>query len=122
MNTITQSAQFLSDGKPVAQGDVRLVPCDEIPEDLTQQAPESGRYVLAHSETGHHHALAVSDDVTVYDQDEFISYVENRGENVVELRHLRNFDTHGPIGIPPGKFRVVRQREYTPEGYRRAAD
>ena len=122
MNTIQQSAEYLSSGLPVAQGDVRLVPCDAIPDGLAVQAPEDGKHVLAHSETGHHHAMAVSPEVTVWDQDDFVSYVENRGENVIELKHFRSFDTHAPIGIPPGKFRVVRQREYTPEGYRLAQD
>ena len=122
MDTITQSADYLSNGFPVAQGDVRLVPTTEIPEGLKKQNAQDGKLVLAHSETGHHHALAVAPDVTVYDQDEFISYVENKSDNVIELKHFRSFDTHAPIGIPPGKFRVVRQREYTPEGYRRAQD
>lgn len=121
-DTIKQSANYLSDGLPVAQGDVRLVPCSpEVVEGVSQQ-PVDGRVVLAHSETGHHHAIDYSEDVAVYDVDEFVSYVVNRSDNVIELKHYRSFDRHAPIGIPPGTFRVVRQREYTPNGYRRAQD
>jgi hypothetical protein len=39
-----------------------------------------------------------------------------------ELKHLRSFDTHESLSIPEGLYRINRQREYTPEGYRRAAD
>lgn len=122
MDTIQQSTEFLTSGLPVAQGDVTLAPCEAIPTGLSEQTPENGLLVLAHSETGHNHALAYSEDVTVYDQDDFISYVENRGSNVVELKHFRSFDTHATIGIPPGTYKVTRQREYTPEGFRRAQD
>ena len=105
--------------RPVAQGDVTIMRVDEIPADLKKAEPEDGHHIVAHSETGHHHVLPVS-DVTVYDQDEFVSYVEI--DNVVYLKHLRSYDTHAPIGLPPGKYRFTRGREYTPEGYRRAQD
>jgi hypothetical protein len=39
-----------------------------------------------------------------------------------KINHLRSFDTHESILVPTGKYIVRRQREYTPEGYRRAAD
>ena len=121
MNTIEQSAALLLQGELIAQGDVYLEATDEEVSGA-EQKPEDGKLVLAHSETGHHHALAYSDDVTVWDVDDFTSYVENRSDNVIELKHHRSFDTHAPIGIPPGKYKITRQREYTPEGYRRAAD
>lgn len=121
MNTIEQSADYLKAGEVIAQGDVYLEATTEKPFGAEQQ-PENGLLVLAHSETGHNHALAYSDDVTVWDVDEFTSYVENRSDNVIELRHHRSFHTHAPVGIPPGTFKITRQREYTAEGYRRAQD
>ncbi len=122
MDTFQKSAEFLAEGLPVAQGDVTIRATDNIPEGLDRQKPENGLQILAHSETGHHHALAVDPNVLVFDQDEFVSYVDNRTDNVIELKHHRSFDTHGPIGIPPGKHKITRQREYTPEGFRRATD
>ena len=38
------------------------------------------------------------------------------------LEHERSFDTHETIEFSPGTYRIRRQREHTPEGYRRAAD
>lgn len=122
-STIDQSVDFLRSGLPVAQGDVTLQPVDEIPEGLVLQNPTSGQLIIAHSETGHNHAIDYSKDVDIYDQDEFISYVHNRSNNVIELKHHRSFDRHGTIGIPPGqKAKITRQREYTAEGFRRAID
>jgi hypothetical protein len=39
-----------------------------------------------------------------------------------ELRHLRDWDTHETLLIPPGTYKVRRQREHTPEGMRRVED
>lgn len=123
-DTITESAALLRAGQPVSQGDVYLLPIDPatIPEGLPTQKAVDGNYVLAHSETGHHHAVAAVDNVQVMDEDVFFSYIHNQTDNVVELRHHKNFDTHAPVGVPPGAFKIVRQREFTPEGFRRVVD
>lgn len=102
-----------------AQGDLNIFSCDAIPSGLVEKTAEHGKHVLAHSETGHDHVINAC-DVKLFDQDEFISYLEVKEKsNVV---HLRSFDTHKTIALPPGKYRIARQREYTPEGFRRAAD
>jgi hypothetical protein len=107
-------------GKYVAQGDCNIFKIDEIPAGIPlAEKDELGRYVLAHSETGHSHVID-GNTVRVYEQDEFISYLDVQEEsNVV---HLRSFHTHDPITLPPGKYRIARQREYTPEGFRPATD
>jgi len=105
-------------GDYCAQGDVNLFRVDEIPQAL-KAAPKASEYVLAHSETGHHHVID-GNAVRVFKEDEFISYLEVTQPATV--RHLRSFDTHAPITLPPGKYRVTRQREYVPEGFRIAAD
>ena len=38
------------------------------------------------------------------------------------LEHLRTFDTHETLAIPPGVYELRRQREAVPEGWRRAQD
>ncbi len=105
-----------------AQGDLNIYACDSIPEGLKEVkagACTDGNHVLAHSETGHHHVIS-GNTVRMFNEDDFISYLDVRKtSNVV---HLRNFDTHETIELPVGKYRIARQREYTPEGFRRAAD
>lgn len=49
-----------------------------------------------------------------------LSYLRVSGETTLE--HLRDFDTHEPLSLPPGNYEVRRQREYTPEGWRQVAD
>ena len=103
-----------------AQGDLNIFICDSIPEGVKEkQAEKDGNHIVAHSETGHHHVIS-GNTVRVFEENEFISYLDVEKEtNVV---HLRSFDTHQPISLPTGKYRITRQREYTPEGFRRAAD
>ena len=104
-----------------AQGDILLTRIDELPDGLSKMVSENNEYIVAHSETGHHHVLADS-DVDVYQaaNDEFVLYVVVNAPTV--LKHKRSFDTHSPISLDSGIYRINRQREYTPEGYRRAQD
>ena len=103
-----------------AQGDLNIFICEEIPHGLTELEPEDdGNHILAHSETGHHHVIS-GNAARVLEEDEFVSYLDvKKKSNVI---HLRSFDTHETISLPPGQYRITRQREYTPEGFRRAAD
>ena len=98
----------------VAQGDLNIFRVDEIP-----VLSETDDRVLAHSETGHNHVLE-GNAVRVFSEDDFQSYIDV--QETAKVVHLRSFDTHETIELPPGKYKVTRQREYTPEGFRRAAD
>jgi hypothetical protein len=104
----------------IAQGDLNIFPVSDIPAGMDEAQPnESGQHVLAHSETGHHHVID-GNAVRVYNRDEFTSFLDVK--ETAEIIHLRSFDTHAPVSLPPGKYFISRQREYTPEGFRRAAD
>jgi hypothetical protein len=104
-----------------AQGDMLITKIDKLPEGLKPMETEGGNYVLAHSETGHHHVVTPSDvDAFEAANDPFVMYLVVNKDT--ELKHLRSFDTHESLSIPEGLYRINRQREYTPEGYRRAAD
>ena len=106
-------------GQYCAQGDLNIYVCDEIPEGLEELKPENGVHVLAHSETGHNHEIA-AESVRVFRQDEFISYMEVT--KPAEIRHLKSFDKHETLLVPPQKYRFGRQREYIADGFRIAAD
>jgi hypothetical protein len=104
-----------------AQGDCLVTRIDTIPVGLKPMELENDVYVVAHSETGHHHVLQQG-GVNVFEaaNDPFVLYLVV--DKPVELKHLRSFDTHESLRINPGKYRINRQREYTAEGFRRAAD
>lgn len=112
--------------KMAAQGDLLLRRIDKLPDNVVTVPPEGGRYVVAHSETGHHHAIAESPSVSLFSAgDPMISYLqvlESCDATETILEHFRTFDTHEAIAIPPGIYELRRQREYTPQGWRRVED
>jgi hypothetical protein len=108
-----------------AQGDFIIMRVDDLPDNLEPLAPENGQFIIAHSETGHNHVMTMErvqaykpKDVAENNLYELFLSVEAP----TEIHHLRSFDTHEELLVPPGNYRIRRQREYVPEGYRRAAD
>lgn len=111
------------------QGDVLLVPVDEIPAELTPVQRENGRLILAHGEvTGHAHAIVdpraellgtPNSEGGLISVDEAAElYLLVHGDEPVDLVH----DEHDTIAVQPGGYRRIRQREYAPEETRLVAD
>jgi len=105
----------------IFQGDIMFVEVDEIPEGAQVKEVKDGKYVVAHSETGHDHTIA-ADGVVFYEGvgDPLTCYLAV--EDPCEVVHNRNWDTHAPVTLPRGKWMGRRQREHVPEGWRRVAD
>lgn len=103
------------------QGDVMFVRVDEIPAVAVKQEPKSGRHVVAHSETGHHHTID-ADGVVFYEggDDPLVCYLAL--DDAKDVVHNRSWDTHAPVSLKAGKWMGRRQREHTPEGWRRVED
>jgi hypothetical protein len=104
-----------------AQGDLLIIRVVELPKGLVPVPPEAGVVILGHSETGHHHVMDAN-TVEMYRLPDEVYECFIVVESPTALRHLRSFDTHAPIMHAPGIYRVRRQREHVPEGWRRAAD
>jgi hypothetical protein len=112
--------------KMAAQGDFLIMRVDAIPANVeVLPANNKNHIVVAHSETGHDHVM-VADRVTAYkpagvkDVDLYEMFLSV--EAPTEINHLRSHDTHETLLVPPGNYRVRRQREYVAEGFRRAQD
>ena len=122
MRTFSQSA---------AQGDVHFTCRDSLPASKTLKAlaPVNGEIIVTHSETGHNHVM-VLDRPTTADTPAVVMYQDETNPLVAwlevnrptALEHRRSYDTHEPIMFEPGVYEVRRQREYTPEGFRRVED
>ena len=115
MNTIKKIA---------AQGDVLFRRIKTLPDDLVESKRDANnRLVVAHSETGHHHA--VEDQHTRMlekaTRDPMICYLQISSA-YADVIHHRPFDTHGTLRLLKGNWEVRRQREHTPEGLRRVED
>lgn len=113
--------------KAASQGEVDIYRIAALPEGLRMMAQEDGRWVIGHSETGHHHIIERTEAATVYEADPAtvpagcrILYAIVREPTV--FVHLRGHDTHEPIMLRPGAYEFRTLRESSPEGWRRAAD
>lgn len=115
MKTVTERPSF--------QGDVMIRKIGARPKGtaLKPAKAERGQFIIAHSETGHHHVLdSRNAQWLIDDKNNLISYLEVRETS--ELVHLREFDTHETLKLEPGLYEVRRQIENSPEGWRRAED
>lgn len=92
------------------QGDILLVPCEEIPVGLPVEPAEQERVVLARGETtGHAHTMP-ADRVSYFREDGTgRGYIRVHG-GAAELTH----EEHSPLSIDPGNYRLIQQREYQP--------
>lgn len=99
-------------------GDVIIRRIDtEIPENAASwRDPKDGRMILAYGEvTGHAHAVIGDADLleipaeiterTIADIEKYLD-VREGGAQVVH-------EEHATIHLPPGRYAIVRQREYT---------
>ncbi len=111
-----------------AQGDCYFRRVLKVPDGATEIRHE-GRIVVAHSETGHHHAIDTL-HARMYEVpgQTLVSYLQmddgltGGGLDVV---HHRPWDTHETLrllGKPGDVWEVRRQREWAPEGWRRVED
>lgn len=104
-----------------AQGDVYIMRIAALPVGVERIAAEGAHVVVAHSETGHNHVMDAR-TVEMYRLPDEIYECFLVVKEATPLEHLRSFDTHESLMHEPGVYRVRRQREYVPEGWRRAAD
>jgi hypothetical protein len=99
------------------QGDVLVISVGSVPSGAQPLPRERGRVVVAYGEaTGHAHAIGDSGAALLeHDADRYLRVTATGG---VHLTH----EEHNTIVLPPGDYRVVRQREYAPEAPRVVAD
>lgn len=105
---------------PYRQGDILIVPVDELPRGLTEVPRENGKIVLAEGEaTGHLHEIEAPEATFLAaDLDE----IEGRFL-AIEAEVALDHPEHDAIALPPGNYEVRRQQEYQEAGgIRRVAD
>lgn len=107
-----------------AQGDLWIKRIEILPETAILVKPENGHYILAHSETGHHHVIEDVPGCEIYGdgKDPMTMYLRVIDATEVTLKHLRSFDTHTPINFLKGIFQFRLARERIPEGWRKVQD
>ena len=91
------------------QGDLLIVKIANVPLDAVKQ---SNRILAEGEVTGHMHEL---DKGTVYEKGGILYFK-------VEEPAILNHPEHKPVTFEPGEYKVIRQREYEPKGWRYVAD
>ena len=93
------------------QGDLLIVAVNAIPEGAVKKETR----ILAEGEaTGHMHELTGGE---VYEKKGTL-YFWVHDEETVALNHPE----HSALTFEPGTYKVIRQREYEPQGWRYVAD
>lgn len=109
-----------------AQGEITIRRIAKIPTGCTPMKAEGGKFIIGHSETGHHHVIsAAGAGVSVLDSPpEGMRVLYAILANPTSLQHLRDHDTHEPIQLEPGayEFRIAREFDHYAELARQAAD
>ena len=103
------------------QGDVLVIAIaeDQVPAGLVRAPSDRrGRMVLAWGEaTGHAHVLSGSEVRLLCPPDD-----PNRLYITIHGYGRLTHEEHGPIPLPAGSYRVIRQREYIPGSVRPVSD
>ena len=105
-----------------AQGDVVFRRIRAIPANAVEQ-PAAGPVIVAHSETGHHHAIHDA-GVRLFEEpegDAMVRFLAVTGE-FADVVHHRSYDTHETLRLPRGLWELRRQQQWMPAGWRPVAD
>lgn len=122
--------------KIVRQGDVLLVPVEQLPNDAKEIALDRGRIVLAYGEvTGHAHAIAdhgVSEAAAAEIAEAAIARAHQARARLYEAdgeRYLHvvepvtlTHEEHSPVRLVAGVYHLPTQNEYDAATMRRVAD
>ena len=112
-----------------AQGDILITRRDDLTSKIDDKEkweavqPENNKYIVAHSETGHHHTLP-ADNVIFVRNKQSKGIFAIRITNQTHLTHEKHAsDKHKTHVLQPGTYEVRRQYEYDMvAGYRLAMD
>lgn len=95
----------------VRHGEVILKPIKELPQDI-KKVITTNDYVVAHSETGHHHVLTAEKDINIYSSiDGGKTFIEIPA--IGKLWHKKSGkDIHKTHSIAPGVYEVIIKKEF----------
>jgi hypothetical protein len=98
------------------QGDILITKADDFEVGEAKEVkPKNKKLILAEGElTGHHHYVNET-HARMYTVGAMLYLL-------LEKTKLLRHQEHKQITLPPGKYKITRQREYTPEEIRNVAD
>lgn len=92
--------------KCIRHGEMMLIPVEK-----KVTGDKHSMFIVAHSETGHHHVLESKKPFTVSQSDkEFLIELFEPAK----LVHKKTTDKHKTLPVPAGRYKVVYKTEYNP--------
>lgn len=92
--------------KPIRHGEAMLIPITK-----KVKGKEYTSFIVAHSETGHHHILESKQPFVVSQSDkEFLIELFEPAK----LVHKKQVDKHKTLPVAPGRYKIVYKTEYNP--------
>lgn len=137
MEYIQLTREQFATGRPFAQGELRIwmkefAPPEFLPKDenLKEIHAENGLLIVAHSESGAHHAIEVLDRPEKPYSKTAQRMIDSTNDLIAEIRiheesklvHHRANDNHVTYMLPAEVYIARTDTEYTPEGLRRVDD
>lgn len=130
---------FATGQQPVAQGEVNIWMKKYAPADILERAAalrdlrpmsvdDTGRFILGHSESGHHHVLEAVRDVPASVAAQVLIDAANETFAVLKLAeecrliHMKDHDRHDTYVFPAGEYIRGIREEQAPEGWRQVSD
>lgn len=95
-----------------------------LPDDAREERPDAqNRHLVAHSESGHHHYVDAAEARFYTTSNAQVCYLQVDTGTHAYLRHAKSGpDSHGTQRLGPGLYKIHKQREMTPEGWRQVQD
>ena len=102
--------------KYAAQGEISITRVDAIPKNVKPMNAENGKFIVGHSETGHHHVMERpgAQFFEPVKQPDGMTVLFAILTSANELTHLRGYDTHETIAFQPGMYEFRSGREFDP--------
>lgn len=92
--------------KGIRHGEVILVPRQGLVGKFTKKVK---KFIVAHSETGHHHVIESEAPMTI---DEKNMYIELFADSAIV--HKKSFDKHKTLPLKPATYERYEAVEYSP--------
>lgn len=94
----------------IRHGEALLMPIEKMPKGTCERV---NKYIVAHSESGHHHVLESKEEFEVI-SDKEAEELFIRLYAPAQLVHEKTVDAHKTLTVPQGIWKVMYKREYDP--------
>lgn len=98
----------MKENQAIRHGECVLIPVSKTPKGNVEKAK---KYIVGHSETGHHHILKSAVDFDII-MDKLEVYLLLNSE--ADLVHEKSVNRHKDIKVKPGIYKIGHKTEYNP--------